>query len=105
MHSRDAAGSRFFENRGCAAITDQQRNTHRRVRAKIMNAAGEVSLYVNPAQAPYTHKGLATVQVKQGSTYQEEESDYQHITTAIGYMTDFEFPIVKRVTTFAPLRI
>ncbi len=83
------------------AIKDRQNA----VRAKIMNAAGEVSLYVNPAQAPYTHKGLATVQVKQGSTYQEEESDYQHITTAVGYMVDYEFPIIKRDTTFSPLRV
>lgn len=73
------------------AIKDRQNA----VRAKILNAAAEVSLFVNTAQAPYTHKGLATVQTKDGSTFQEKESDYQHITTAIGYMVDYEFPIVK----------
>lgn len=75
------------------------------VRAKIMNAAGEVSLFVNTQQAPYTHKGLATVQLKQGSTFLEEESDVQHITTAIRYFLDFEFPIVKRFASIEPLRI
>jgi hypothetical protein len=75
------------------------------VRAKIANAAGERSLFVNPARAPYTHKGLATVQTKQGSTYQEEESDYQHITTAVRYFLDYEFPIVKRLAQVSPLRI
>lgn len=74
------------------AIKDRQNA----VRAKIKNAAGEVSLYVNPQRAPYTHKGLATVQTKEGSSYQEEESDYQHITTAVGYMTDYEFPIAGK---------
>jgi len=81
------------------AIKDRQNA----VRAKIKNAAGEVSLFVNAKQAPYTHKGLATVQLKKGSTFLEEETEYQHITTAIGYMIDFEFPIVKRQTTVAPL--
>lgn len=73
------------------AIKDRQNA----VRAKIRNAAGEVSLFVNPLTAPTTHKGLATVQLKEGSTFLEEDSPVQHITTAIGYMTDYEFPIVK----------
>ncbi|WP_454751681.1 hypothetical protein [Cupriavidus necator] len=81
------------------AIKDRQNA----VRAKIKNAAGDVSLYVNTKQAPYTHKGLATVQLKKGSTFLEDETEYQHITTAIGYMIDYEFPIVKRQTTVAPL--
>lgn len=68
---------------------------HNAVRAKIANAAGEVSLFVNPSTAPYTHKGLSTLVTKKGSTYQEEESDYQHITTAVRYFIDFEFPIIK----------
>jgi len=71
------------------AIRDRQNA----VRAKIRNAAGDVSLFVNAQRAPYTHKGLATVQLKEGSTFIEEVSDYQHITTAVGYMIDYEFPI------------
>jgi hypothetical protein len=82
------------------AIKDRQNA----VRAKIRNAAGDISLYVNPKQAPYTHKGLATVQVKKGSTFLEEETEYQHITTAIGYMIDYEFPIPTNKATVTPLR-
>jgi len=77
------------------AIKDRQNA----VRAKIKNAAGEVSLFVNAKQAPYTHKGLATTQLKEGSSFLEAESDYQHITTAIGYMTDVEFPVVRGTPT------
>jgi hypothetical protein len=33
------------------------------------------------------------VSVKQGSTFLEIEDDYQHITTAVGYMIDYEFPV------------
>ncbi len=84
-----------FERRvkaAAPAIKDRQNA----VRAKIKNAAGEVSMFVNPGTAPYTHKGLATVQTKEGSSYQEQDSEYQHITTAVGYMTDYEFPIAGK---------
>jgi hypothetical protein len=68
------------------------------VRAKIKNALGEVSLYVNPKTAPWSHKGLATVQLKEGSSFQEDQSnEYQHITTAIGYMVDVEYPVVSNL--------
>jgi hypothetical protein len=63
------------------------------VRAKIRNAAGESSLFVNPERAKYVHKGFATVQIKQGSTFIEVDSEYQHITTAVGYCVDYEWPI------------
>lgn len=71
------------------AIRDRQNA----VRAKVLNAAGEISLFINPERAPYSHNGLATVQLKKGSAFIEEESDYQHITTAIGYMIDYEWPV------------
>ncbi len=74
------------------AIRDRQNA----VRGKIKNAAGEVSLFVNPTTAPYCHKGLATVQTKQGSTFLEEDSEYQHITTAIGYCCDVLWPAIRR---------
>lgn len=66
------------------------------VRAKIRNAADEISLFVNPITAPWTHKALATGQLKQGSSFIEEEGDYQHIGTAVRYFVDYEFPILDR---------
>lgn len=74
------------------AIRDRQNA----VRAKIKNAAGEMSLFVNPVKAPYAHKGLSTVQFKDGSTFLEEVSDVQHITTAIGYCVDHLWPVVSK---------
>lgn len=71
------------------AIKDRQNA----VRAKICNANDEVTLYVNPQKAPWCHKGLATVQLKEGSTFQEDQTNkYQHITTAIGYFVDVHWP-------------
>ena len=63
------------------------------VRAKILNAMGETSLFVNPNTAPYVHKSLATGTLKKGSTFMEEETEYQHIGTAIRYFIDTEFPL------------
>ena len=76
------------------AIKDRQNA----VRAKIANAAGETSLYVNTVKAPYCHKGLSTCQLKKGSTFLEDETEYQHITTAIGYFVDYEYPIIQQAT-------
>lgn len=64
------------------------------VRAKICNADGERSLFVNPLTAPWMHEGLATVQVKEGSSFLEDDkNEYQHITTALRYFIDYEWPI------------
>ena len=77
------------------AIKDRQNA----VRARIKNAKGEVRLFVNLKRAEYCHKGLATVQVKAGSTFIEQDSQYQHITTAIGYMVESVWPVNKPVST------
>lgn len=72
------------------AIKDRQNA----VRAKIKTADGHISLFVNPVTAKWCDKGLSTVQLQEGSTFQEDQKNqYQHITTAIGYMIDVEFPI------------
>jgi len=76
------------------AIKDRQNA----VRAKIKNTEGEISLYVNPSKCRYSDKGLATVQTKKGSTFQEVETEYQHVTTAIGYFIAYEYPIRGRTT-------
>ena len=78
------------------AIKDRQNA----LRARIQNANGERHLFVNPNTAPWSHKGLATVQLQEGSTFQEDQkNDYQHITTAIGYMVDVEWPLERAALT------
>lgn len=72
------------------AIKDRQNA----VRAKIKTADGTVSLFVNPKTAEWCHKGLSTVQLQKGSTFQEDQkNEKQHITTAIGYCVDYEWPV------------
>ena len=74
------------------AIKDRQNA----VRAKVKTADGQRSLFVNPVTAKWCDKGLATVQLKEGSTFQEDQTNkYQHITTAIGYCVDYEWPSVR----------
>ena len=71
------------------AIRDRQNA----VRAKICSASGVRTFYVNNKTAPWVHKAMATVQIKLGSSFLEQESDHQHITTAIGYCVDYEWPV------------
>lgn len=76
------------------------------VRAKIRTADGVRTLFVNPTTAKWCDKGLATVQLQSGSTFQEDQKNqYQHITTAIGYCVDVEWPAIRRIATIEPLRM
>ena len=84
------------------AIKDRQNA----VRTKICTADGARSLFVNPVTAQWCDKGLATVQLKDGSTFQEDQANkYQHITTAIGYCVDYEWPAISRQAIVTPLRM
>ena len=84
------------------AIKDRQNA----VRAKVKAADGHISLFVNPVTAKWCDKGLATVQLKEGSTFQEDQTNqYQHITTAIGYCVDREWPSLKQTSSVKPLRM
>jgi len=86
--------------RAAPAIKDRQNA----VRAKICSATGERSLFVNTSKAPMCHKGLSTVQLQKGSTFQEDQTnESQHITTAIGYMVHREWPIDRNSMTAGPL--
>lgn len=77
------------------AIKDRQNA----VRAMICNAKGEVRLKVNPQTALWCHKGLSTVQLQAGSSFQEDQKNqYQHITTAIGYFIDWHWPAGRIIT-------
>ena len=71
------------------AIRDRQNA----VRGLIANAVGDRRLFVNQAKCPYVYRGLSTVQFKEGSTFLENEGEYQHVTTAIGYFADVEYPV------------
>lgn len=82
------------------------KNRQNAVRAKIKTADGVMSLFINPLTAPWCDKGLNTVQLQKGSTFQEDQTNqYQHITTAIGYCVDYEWPIkpFKEVIDSTPI--
>lgn len=86
---------------GHPAIKDRQNA----VRAKVATADGVRSLFVNPVTAKWCDKGMATVQLQDGSTFQEDQKNkYQHITTAIGYCIDVEWPSIKRTASVEQLR-
>ncbi len=75
------------------------KNRQNAVRAKIKNAKSEITLFVNPQKAKWCNKGLETVQLKEGSSFIEDQTnEYQHITTAIGYFVDWHFPAGQILT-------
>lgn len=84
------------------AIKDRQNA----VRAMICSADNHRTLFVNPTTAKWCDKGLSTVQLQKGSTFQEDQKNkYQHITTAVGYCVDVEWPYMARVAEPEPLHM
>jgi len=80
-----AAGWRVIRNVSPAAPLIKDRQAA--VRAMILSASGVIRLRVNPRTAPWSHRSLLTTQYLPGSAYQEDQrNQYQHISTAIGYM-------------------
>ena len=59
------------------------------VRGFIKSAIGERRLFVNRTKAPVTWKGFSTVSLKRGSSFIEEQTYNQHVTTAVGYMLHY----------------
>lgn len=64
------------------------------LRALICNAIGERRLFVSE-NCKYVKSGLSRVQLKKGSAFQEEECEFQHITTALRYFAHAKYPITK----------
>lgn len=73
------------------------KNGQNSLRAKILDATGKRSFFVNPEKCKTINK-LGTVQLKQGSTFHEErdEAGAQDIGTAIRYYINAKFPIKGR---------
>lgn len=97
------AGWKFTRKvkKAAPAIKDRQNA----VRARICTADGERHLFVNPVTAKWCHKGLATVQLQKGSTFQEDQTNqYQHITTAIGYAVEAEWPVSGKFVDIGPIK-
>jgi len=63
------------------------------LRALIEDAVGKRRLLVNPKKCKYVNTGLSSLQFKEGSTFQEEDNEYQHITTALRYFSNVEYPV------------
>jgi hypothetical protein len=57
------------------------------LRARLCDAEGVRRLFVNPDTAPTVDKGLQQVKLKKGSSFQEEEEYFQHVTSALRYFT------------------
>jgi len=76
------------------AIVDGQNS----LRGRVMNAKEERRLFINPSKCTYADKGMSTTTLKEGSTFQEKDSDYQHITTALRYYTGVKYSFITYAT-------
>ena len=64
------------------------------VRAKICDATGRRTFFVNPKKCRTIDEGFMTLNAKEGSTFLEDEtSDSQHVLSAIRYMIHVLYPV------------
>jgi len=78
------------------------------VNSRLMSADGLVRLMVDPAKAPHVVKdfeGVRTLEGGSGEIDKKATPALTHISDAVGYYVEREFPIVKRTATAQPLRI
>lgn len=68
------------------------------VRARLCNTYEERFLFVNPEKAHTVHKGFLTCEFKKGSTFQEEESEYQHVISAVRYFIEHDYSLKNEGT-------
>jgi hypothetical protein len=86
----------FTVSRRVFAATRSIRDGQNSLRGRVLTASGERHFFVNPTNAPTIDRGMKTVQVMKGSTYQEDETNNsQHIISAIRYYASYEYPIGK----------
>lgn len=70
------------------------------LRAKIKDATGKRSFFVNPSKCPVVDL-LGSVELKKGSSFQEDRDEQggQDMGTAIRYFVNAKYPMVKVTTT------
>lgn len=73
------------------------KNGQNALRAKILDATGKRSFFVNPTKCPTINK-LGTVQLKNGSSFLEErdKNGVQDISTALRYYINARFPVTQK---------
>ena len=77
--------------RNVASAAPPIRDRQNALRAMVMTADGNRSIFVNPITAKWCNMALLTTQVLPGSSYQEDQRNkYQHISTALGYLAHRE---------------
>lgn len=90
----------------------KQSNPAERARLNAMNShlkngAGEIYMMVDPSKAPHVVKDLEGVRLLKGGSGEidkKHDKRLTHISDALGYYVEYEFPIVSRTATVEPLR-
>jgi hypothetical protein len=76
--------------------------------SRLKNTAGEIRLMVDPGKAPHVVRDLEGVTVLEGGSGELDKkkvADLTHISDALGYYVEHEFPVVNRTVTIQPLRL
>lgn len=103
---RTQYGDRFSAR--VKAANPSERSRINAVNTRLRNGVGDVHLLVDPEKAPNTVKdfeGVALLTGGSGEIDKKRDPKLTHVTDAIGYYVEYEFPIAKRTASIEPLHI
>lgn len=75
---------------------------------RLLAGDGTIRMMVDPAKAPNVVRDLEGVRCLEGGSGEidkKADSRLTHVSDAIGYYVEYEFPVAKRETLVAPLRM
>jgi hypothetical protein len=78
------------------------------VNTRLLNGAGEVHLLIDGIKAAHVVKdfeGVAVLKGGSGELDKKKDPVLTHLTDAVGYYIDYEFPVVRPITSIQPLRL
>jgi len=78
----------------CPHVHTPVRDRINAVNARLCDSIGIRHLFIHP-KCKYTIEGLERHTYKEGTVQPDKDSGYDHMMDALGYMTDYMFPIKK----------
>jgi hypothetical protein len=93
-----------FKKQKVPSANPPVRDRHNVVNGLLRSASDDIRLKIHP-RCKVLIKGLERVKIKKGSGYLEEETYEQHVTTALGYLANYEFPLRQKSLVLTGIKV
>lgn len=104
QHARGETDLDIFREKGLTRFRNRRKNPPIADRINAVNrmlqtADGRVRLYFSSEQCPNTIKAMEQVAYKEGTREVDKSQNIEHISDALGYVIEREFPLNQKIIT------